>query len=257
MPDEKNETTSQEDFTSINQDDLTPELLATYKSMQADYSRKTQALASQREEFTDKETKWEEQLVSHGAVEQENKQWRDWYQKTFPEGETQEKQTTTSPETSKEDLSYLDEPGAEKFSSLVKGLKEAHSTELSAMQDQIENLRTTVKDTTDQTSRMFNYHAQLAELGQKYEGLDKQELLDHALKTGQPDLESAYKVLHQDELIDAEVALRLEKRLKEERTKGIQGPGQQVILRPTGEKSPKSFAEASELVLQERAAQGL
>jgi hypothetical protein len=103
---------------------------------------------------------------------------------------------------------------------------------------------------------MFNYHAQLNELRERFPGLNKQELLDYALKTGQPDLEAAYKTLHQDDLIESEVQKRLEEKLKVERTKGIRGPGQQVILKhKTG--TPKTFEEANEMILNERAAAGL
>ena len=244
------------DFTTINPEDLAPELKQLYKSMQADYTRKTQDLSTRRQEYTDKETQWEDKLKSFGAAEQELTQWRDWY-KSLSENENETtKKAETQTLAKSQELSYLQEPGQEELRKHLEGLQTSHSTEVKGLQEEIRAIRATLKDTTDQTSRMFNYHAQLNELGSKYKGLNKQELLDYALKSGQPDLERAYKDLHQDDLIEIEVARRLEDKLKEQRTQGIRGPGQQVILR-SKQGTPKSFDEANEQILQERAAQGL
>lgn len=258
--DKKKEETQLADFTTINPEDLAPELKQLYKSMQADYTRKTQEIATRKKEFDDKESTWQDKLKAYGAAEQELQQWRDWYQSL---AEDDGKKTATDSQAATDtkaakpgELSYLDEPGSEALQKYVNELKTSHTTELSGLKEELKGLRAALRDTTDQTSRMFNYHAQLNELGARYPKLNKKELLDYALKTGQPDLERAYKDLHQDDLIEVEVEKRLKEREKELRTQGIRGPGQQVILR-TKEGTPKSFEEANEMILRERAAQGL
>ena len=239
-----------EDFTTINPETLTPELQTIYKSMQADYTRKTQAVSQKAKEFETKEKTWEEKLIAQGALEQEVQQWRGWYAGLSEKEQAEEKSRLE--ETTPETAPTVD-PDIQKY---LQQFKETSSKDSQALKDEIAQLKAALKTTSDQTGRMFNYHAQLVELGTRYPGLNKKELLDYALKTGQPDLESAYKTLHQDDMIESEVTKRLEERLKTERTKGIRGPGQQIILRrQTG--GPKTFDQANELILQERAAQGL
>lgn len=246
----KEDTPTEETFTSIDPQTLPEDLQKLYKSMQADYTRKTQDIASRRKEYDDRENQWAERIKTYGSVEQEVQQWRDWY-KSLSEKETEKAQTPSTNE-----LSYLDEPDSEGLKKYLADLQTNTSNTVKSLQEEITSLKAALTDTTDRTSRMFNYHAQLNELGTRYKDLDKKELLDYALKTGQPDLEKAYKDLHQDALIEQEVAKRLEEREKELRTRGIKGPGQQVIVRKSSD-APKSFTEATEQILKERAAQGL
>lgn len=245
-------------FSSIDPETLAPELKQIYKGMQGDYTRKTQDLASRKTEFETKETGFEDKLKEFGAVEKEVKDWRDWYAslEENPDDGTKAKTatTTTTPDTTTPD--YLDEPGAEKFKKYVDDLTSKQETELTGMKTELEKLQATLKDNTDQTSRMFSYHAQLNDLAGKYPDLDKQALLDHALKEGQMDLTKAYKDLHQDELIAEQVKKGVEEELKKQRTQGIRGPGQQIIVKP-GKDTPKSFEEATQSIIDERAAQGL
>jgi len=239
-----------EDFTTVNPETLAPELQAVYKSMQADYTRKTQAVSQKVKEFETKEKTWEEKLIAQGALEQEVNQWRSWYAGLSEKEQAEEKSRV---EASAQETPPAIDPDTQKY---LQRFEETSSKTTQSLKEEIAQLKSALKTTSDQTGRMFNYHAQLVELGTRYPGLNKQELLDYALKTGQPDLESAYKTLHQDEMIESEITKRLEERLKTERTKGIRGPGQQIILRRQTN-GPKTFDQANELILQERAAQGL
>jgi hypothetical protein len=254
--DQTQEATSQvENFTSLDPEALPEDLKKLYKSMQADYTRKTQDLASRRKEYDERENQWKDQLKTYGAAEQEVQQWRDWYKNlTEQSGQKTEQQQVASKPA--EDLSYLDEPDSEGLKKYLTEMQSSYSKNIDTLKEEITNLRAALHDTTDRTSRMFNYHAQLNELGIKYKDLNKKELLDYALKTGQPDLDKAYKDLHQDDFIESEVEKRLAEKEKEWRTRGIRGPGQQVIIRSRQE-GPKSFTEASEQIIKERAAQGL
>lgn len=53
------ETSAEDTFTSVKPDELPEELQATYKSLQADYTRKTQTLAQQRKEAEDATKFWD------------------------------------------------------------------------------------------------------------------------------------------------------------------------------------------------------
>jgi len=251
-------TLEEESFTQLNPESLPEDLKKIYKSMQADYTRKTQDLSSRRKEYDEREQQWKDQLKTYGAVEQELQQWRDWYKTLSEQSEDSRDEQSVNKNAKSTDpqFSYMDEPEAENIKRVVTDLQSTYDKHIASLKDEITGLRAALHDTTDRTSRMFNYQAQLGELGMKYKDLNKKELLEYALKTGQPDLEKAYKDLHQDDFIESEVSKRLVEKEKEWRTRGIQGPGKQVILR-SNQAAPKSFAEASEQILKERAAQGL
>ena len=57
-----NEDNKDDLFSNINPEELSPELKETYKSMQGDYTRKTQAIADLRKGYEDSEAKFEEKL---------------------------------------------------------------------------------------------------------------------------------------------------------------------------------------------------
>jgi len=244
-------------FSAIDPETLAPELKQIYKGMQADYTRKTQDLSGRRKEFEDKETGFEDKLKEYGAVEQEVKQWRDWYAglEENPDPKADPK-TDPDPATDPKTPNYLDEPGSEGVQKYLSEQLADRDTKIDGLTTLVEKLQTTVKDTTDQTSRMFSYHAQLNDLAGQHKDLDKQELLDYALKAGQMDLTKAYKDLHQDELIEAQVKERVEEELTKQRTQGIRGTGQQILVKP-GKDTPKSFEEATQSILNDRAAQGM
>jgi len=251
------DNTSQDDlFSSIDPETLAPELKQLFKGMQADYTRKTQDLAGKRKEFEEKETGFEDKLKEYGAVEQEVKQWRDWYAGLEENPDPGTPDPKADPVIDPKTPNYLDEPGSEGVKKYLDDWTQSRDKENTELKTLVETLQEQIKDTTNQTSRMFSYHAQLNDLAGQYPELDKQELLDHALKAGQMDLTKAYKDLHQDELIDEEVKKRVEEELKKQRTQGIRGPGQQVIVKP-GKDVPKNFDEATQSILDERATAGL
>jgi hypothetical protein len=254
--DDQNTQADEQAFSSINPDELSPELQEVYKSMQADYTRKTQEIANLRKDFASKEAQWEEKLKSYGAIEHENRQWRDWYKSLEEQAEEADGQHQTPTDTDASLPNYLEEPGSGELKKYVESLQQTHKTEIGSLKQEIESLQAALKDTTVQTSRMFNYHAQLNELAGKYPNLNKQELLDHALQTGQTDLEKAYRDKYQDDIITQMVEERVEERLAKERTKGIKSTGQQFVMKPSKD-APKNWAEATQQILDERAAQGL
>uniref|UniRef100_A0A6M3KJD5 Uncharacterized protein n=1 Tax=viral metagenome TaxID=1070528 RepID=A0A6M3KJD5_9ZZZZ len=258
VDDKKTDDKALENFTGIDPNNLPEEMQKIYKSMQADYTRKTQELASKGKEYSEREGKMTEQLKTFGAMEQELKQWRDWYKGLEDEVDKPDtSKTTKKADTRQADTnhSYLDDVSDDQSRQIVGDLKK----EIDNLKAELSSVHTAFKDTTSQTNRLFNYHAQLNDLAGKHKNIDKKALLQHAIDTGQTDLEKAYKDMYRDELIQDEVERKLQERLDEEkakmRTSGIHGPGHQVIIKPRSD-SPKSFAEASEQILQQRAAEG-
>jgi len=243
MADDKDDKTT---FTKLDPETLSDELKAIYKSMQGDYTTKTQALADMRKEFEGKETKFEEQLKSYGAVENEVKQWRDWYK------QLEEQTKEVKPNEGLLSLTSLDpnNDDPDKASAHLSQMVKALDQQIKDLKGELTSVHGGLKDSRDQTNRMFSYQAQLGELASKYPGLNKQEVLDHALNIGQTNLEKAYRDLKQDDLIAAEVERRVKEEMDKERTVGVgvKGPGRQVIVR-RNEGTPKSFAEASEQIL--------
>jgi len=241
------QTNDKNTFTKLDPETLSDELKAIYKSMQGDYTTKTQELANMRKEFEGKETKFEEQLKAHGAVENEVKQWRDWYKQL----EEQTKEGDLGEGTNVENLNFdSNNDDSSKLNAELNKMLKGFEQQISDLKGELTSMHSGLKDSRDQTNKMFSYQAQLSELASKYPGLNKQEVLDHALEIGQTNLEKAYRDLHQDDLINAEVEKRVQAELDKERTSGVgtKGPGHQVIVR-SGDNTPKTFAEASEQIL--------
>jgi len=233
-------------FTSLDPETLSDELKGIYKSMQGDYTAKTQAISDMRKEFEGKETAWEEKLKTFGATENENKQWRDWYKQL----EDQTKQV--KPDEGLLSITSLDpnNDDPDKASVNLANMVKALDQQIKDLKGELTSVHGGLKDSRDQTNRMFSYQAQLGDLAGKYPGLNKQEVLDHALSIGQTNLEKAYRDLKQDDLIAAEVERRVKEEMDKERTVGIgaKSPGRQVIVR-RNEGTPKTFADASEQIL--------
>lgn len=244
--DDKNE------FTKIDPETLSDELKVIYKSMQGDYTAKTQAVADMRKEFTTKETEFEEKLKLFGAAENEVKQWRDWYKQL----EEQTKDVKPDGDVKLDDINLNLDPNNDdptKANVEMRKTLTALDQQIKDLQGEITSVHTGMKDSRDQTNRMFSYNAQLGELVVKYPDINKQEVLDHALEIGQTNLEKAYKDLHQEDLITAEVEKRVKEELDKERTEGptTKGPGRQVIIQ-SNKDTPKTFAEASQQILDSK-----
>jgi hypothetical protein len=232
----------------INPNELAPELQKLYKSMQADYTKKTQAVAEKTKEFTAREQEYMQKLQNYGAMEQETTQWREWYKSL----EEQTKGEDSVAQKAKED---------ELRTQLAKGEPAANAEMLRKLEEQIVSLKGEVlnaqkamTDSSKRVDRMFNYQAQLNELAGKYPKLDKQKLLDHALKSGQMDLEKAYSDLYRTDIVEEEVQRRLKEELAKARTDGIHSSSRPMIIRKS--EKPLSWEEATESIVRERAVQG-
>lgn len=242
MADQENtDKNTESNFTNIDPATLSPELQEIYKSMQAGFTKKTQEMADRQKAFEAKEQSWEKELKKFGVVEEENKKWNEWYAGL-------EEDTDTTKTSQQEDQSAdTDTSQDSDVQKILKNFQDSQTSTVNNLKQEVDTLKAALKQSTDQTSRMFNYQSQLGELAEEYEGIDKQAILDHALKIGQPDLKKAYSDLYHDDLVQREVDKRVEEELAKRRTQGIRAGAQQVIVKRSSN-APKSFAEATEQI---------
>ena len=143
-PDEK---PNESQFTELNPENLSEELQTIYKSMQADYTRKTKAIANDRKTFAEKEadirTEYDEKLKTYGSMEQEVTQWRNWYSNQ----QTEEKPVET--DTTGTGMDYEKEPGE-------KGYTEAMA-KIKGLEDQLTQVVDGQKRSSEEVGRMFKY----------------------------------------------------------------------------------------------------
>lgn len=242
-------------FTGVDPESLADDLKPIYKSLQADYTRKTQEVAQQRKDFEANETKWKDQLKEYGAVEQEVKQWRDWYASLEEEvgdegGQSGDGLELKSAGQGSGGVADIDEGGQSAPDARILTTINVLNSKIAELEGQLGGMNETLRKSRDQTNRMFVYNDQLNKLEGSYGKIDRKMILDHALKTGHTDLEKAYKDLYQDDLIQAEVDKRVQEELKKERTSTAVKSGQQVIFRPK-EGRPKNWEEATAAALKE------
>lgn len=236
---------TENEFSKIDPSTLPPELQQLYKEMQADYTRKAQEVAEQRKGFDTERQRYEETLQQYGGMKQEIEQWRQWYSALEAEAN---RDGQSNPDTSTDDFTS-DTTDAATMSKIAK-LEQT----IEGLKGQLENVNSTVATTTDRTGRMFAFHAQLADLQREHPDLDRDKLLAHATEKKITDLKQAYEDLYRDDIINVEVEKRLADRLKEERAKIFVGSGRQVVIKPSD--GAKSFDEATQQILDERAADG-
>jgi len=234
-------------FTNIDPESLPAELKGSYKNMLADYTRKTQALSERRKEFDQKETGFQDKLKTLGALEQEVGQWRNWWQSVEQEKELGEGNEIL-PDPTNPNIGLTDDA---KITASMIALKK----EVDGLKDELKSAHTAIRDSHAQVNKMFNYQAQLNELVSKHPKVDKAKLLEFAVGKGLNDLEDAYNRLHHDDIIEEKVQERLREELGKARTDGIHSSGHQMIMRAK-EGSPKSFTEATEQIVQQKAREG-
>lgn len=251
-------------FTDMDPEKLPDELKGIYKSMQADYTRKTQALADDRKGFETRESKLQDRLKDYGAAEQELNQWREWYKSLEEEagqefgadgllnaGGTDQGGTHDDKSGTGDDKSVSDQTGGD---SRVLATISALNSKIAELEGQLTGVNETLRKSRDQTNRMFVYHDQLNKLEGKYgtseKPIDRKVILDHALKNGFTDLDKAYRDLYQDDIMQLEVDRRVQEELKKQRTATAVKSGQQVIFKPK-EGRPTSWEAATEAALKE------
>jgi len=257
-----------ENFTKVDPNSLPDELKDIYKSLQADYTKKTQSLAEMRKEWEKEKNQLMDQLKVLGAYENEIQRWRTWYEELEKEANAGE---ITDPNRSNDLDNLLDDatnsnsdPGS--TSDATKQIA-ALKKEIEALTGQLSSLHEAIKTTDDRTARMFTYQSQLSDLEKEYAELakslgkdnlelDRVKLLQYAKEHGITDLKRAYQEVYADDIIEKRARDRLRELEQERRTRGIHSTGRKVVFKPSSEK-PRSFSEATEQVLNELSKDGM
>ena len=234
-------------FKGIDPDKLPDDLKKMYKNLQADYTKKTQGLAEQRKQFEAKEQQWMGQLRDKGALEQEVVQWRNWFKSIEDQAKDGKDGKGGDDDALNPDLAAKNPDVAK----LVDGL----NAKIGTLQTQLQSFDAAFKDQGDRTFRMFNLQSQLNDLIRTHPDLEKDKLLKFAADNRMPDLNRAYSELYHDKIIDEEVQKRVQAELNKQRTSGITTTGGQHVLRRS-DKTPKTFGEATQAILQEKLTNG-
>lgn len=237
------------EFTKVNFDELSDEGKAIYKQFQADYTRKTQAVAESRKTLSEEMDRFKNQLEERAVLMTENKRWAEWYQGL--EDQLNADGTVKKPNINSEDDNV---PEDQKLIKSLKDTVDSLTTEINALKDG------TTKN-MDTTKRMFQIQSSLASLKDKYKDaipFDSTAVMAHAKEIGISDLERAYLDLNREALVKSEATKMAEEivqqRMEELTAKGIHGHGRQIILKASDK--PMSFDQVTEKIVQEKAANG-
>ena len=223
-------------FTNLNPDELAPELKAVYKSMQADYTRKTQTLAERRKEIDDSLNTWQKETAPKfeklGALEKEVEQWRAWHAAQQKDVHAEEPDLPGT----------QDDPSAKKIQEL---------------EEKLQALTSQTTRTSEEVGRMLRYQDELNELKTTDPELNKDEVIDFMLKEGITDPKRAYKELYQDKIINREAEARFVKMkaefLEKQKADMLTGPGSPVgssiFWKPPTDGKPSSWDKTLDEVL--------
>jgi len=248
MVDKTDDVKDQELFKGMNPDDLPDEAKGFYKSMLADYTRKTQELAGQRKDWTQEKDGLIQKVQNLGALEQEVGQWREWYKSLEEQVGGEDKQTQLAKEQELREKLERGEPAAN-----VQAIQKLEA-QINTLQDKLIGYERTLGESGKRVDRMFNYQAQLTDLVSRHPDMDKKKVLDHALKTNQPDLEKVYREVYFDDILESEIQKRLKEELSKQRTDGISTGAKPLILK--AREKPMSYEEATEAIMRERVRDG-
>jgi len=226
----------------IDPEKLPDDLKQLYKSMQADYTRKTTELARQQEGHNTEKQQLLDRLKNAGALEQEVTQWRNWFASLEKDKATKKDDKSVST-----DIDYLkDNPEVSKIVDNFKG-------DIEQLKVQLSGYDSALKEQGDRFNRIVGFQSQLNDLIRENPKLDKDKLLGFAVEKHIPDLKKAYQELYHDEIVEDEVKKRVQVELLKKRTDGIMG-GQYALRREAS--AAKTFGEATANILKEKAAAG-
>jgi len=212
MPDNDKETSGsgiipeQDSFTKLDINSLPPELKETYNSMLSDYRRKTEEIANQRKGFETKESEYTSKLTQ---AENTLKEWNNWYgQEIKPYWNEFESYRVTGDQVEDQNQSMKsDEDHGYSDDGVLKGLQDKIS--------QFENIMTQKEV---EFKNYINLNNQAWDLRLKHQNdteFDINKVVEHALKSNNPDLYAAYNEVYRD----VEKERFAEKRLEEEKKK--------------------------------------
>jgi hypothetical protein len=232
------EFATKEDLEAIEK---SPELKKVYNAMKAGVTKKFQEWAEKRKE------------LENTAKELENRiyEWEDWYASAFPEGWQSQEQLTqpTQPTQSSQLTQSRNEPT---IAELIDAINKAGAV-----------FERRLNDLASQQQRLSNaFTLSLDLIEQKFQNpqMDIVKVLETARDKGLGDLKTAYDIAYRDELLNKQVEERVKKALEEkeaERRKTLEtGSGTVPLTLERPKEAPKSFTEATQQFLKERAVEG-
>ena len=248
-------------FTSIDPETLPDDLKPIYKSMLADYTKKTQTLATRTKALEDSEGQRTADLKNLGALEEEVTNWRTWFanlEQQVTDEDGNPTGTLGGRGGTTDDLlagALADPDSKDGLSALGK--------QMAALQSKITALESTLGDSKTSTDKMFSYHNELNRLMLVDERLrskeTQDELFNHAIRQGFSSLEKAYNDLHGNELFDKRVEEKVAEKIAAMKTAGIHtGTGVQKsgIIKPRTDGPLRSFSEVTDDIITKMAQDG-
>jgi hypothetical protein len=207
-----------ESFTNIDPSTLPPELQGTYKSMQADYTRKRQEEANRLKEAELRAQQIEQEYGNVSSALNEYKRandaWVQWSQQVADIN-------PADPDGGDGDPTY-EMPGQGRVT--VK--KRSDSERAILKQEQELN---SVKEQLSKVSTALDMALQIDDLRHKYPNLDPKKVIDVALQMKIPDLNQARDIAYREEdfraAVDSEVAAKVKEELERARTTVLDGEG--------------------------------
>ncbi|MBU2051530.1 MAG: hypothetical protein KKH61_21475 [Gammaproteobacteria bacterium] len=177
-------------------------------------------------------------------------EWQDWYAEAFPEG-WNPKEDEVTPTPTKESKR---EKGAN--GPTIQEVIEAINKGAAAFEKRLNSLA----ESQGKLSNAFTLSLDLVEQKFAHPEMDIQKVLKTATEKGMGDLGAAYDVTYRDELIGKQVEEKVATRLKEKEAEAKKtletGSGSIPLTFEKPKEAPKSFTDATQQFLKERATEG-
>jgi len=261
-------------FTTLNPNELPPEVLPFYKSMQADYTRKTQEIKAQIEAANARAEAAEQQLQQITSqmesindyiarLEDANAKWLAYYEEQ--EKLEQAKRSATAQPQGAQPTAFT----AEEQKVLAMNPGKFTEDQLKQLDEYFEakygKSFQTLSAGMDKLSKQLGFKLQMDDVIRQWsrdiKDIDPQRILEAAVKSNTLDAREAFERAYAKELRDLEVEREVARRLEEakaaEKTKVVEGVSgilnEHFYTRPEGAFS--TYEEATAAALKELAAE--
>jgi hypothetical protein len=232
------EFATKEDLEAIQKN---PELQKVYNAMKAGVTKKFQEWSEKSKGSRALETR-------HQQLEDKLYEWQDWYAEAFPDGwEPSEGEITPNPNT-KEGKRGKGDGGP-----TIQEVIDAINKGAAAFEKRLNSLA----EQQGKLSNAFTLSLDLVEQKFAHPEMDIQKVLKTATEKGLGDLSAAYDTTYRDEIIGKQVEEKVATRIKEKEAEAKKtletGSGTVPLTFTKPEQAPKSFTDATQQFLKERA----
>jgi hypothetical protein len=212
-----------DDFTNIDVNSLTPENKEIYNSMLKDYRAKTEEIANTRKEFETKETDISDK---YAKLEDNLKQWNDWYgNEVKPYWDDFEKFRTGD--------QVMEDQTINENDSLTE------DNVISKLQSKVDALEGNFATKELEFRNYLNLNNQVWDLKTKHVNdpdFDVNKVIEYAVKKQMPDLYRAYDEVYKDRELDRYA----DEKVKQEREKWEEEQNNKTLATITGQNAPVS-----------------